>query len=79
VKFTKEEINLCKQVAKKHREKLCYGDWWKGRGESVFLMNIPGENLRPSEQGKDIIPLWTISDCLEFLRDRALYLLGLNQ
>lgn len=28
---------------------------------------------------KELIPLWTISECLEFLGERGLYLLGLDQ
>ena len=70
MKFTKEEISLCKQVAGKYRKKLVYGDWWIGMGEA-FMMNILGEILHPKNQHKDIIPLWTISDCLEFLRERS--------
>jgi len=68
--FTKEEISLCKQIAEKHRKVLRYGDWWKGKGEDVFLMNTLGGKLYPENQHKDIIPLWTISDCLEFLKER---------
>lgn len=68
--FTREEVSLCKKIALRARKKLIYGDWWKGTGEDIFLMNIPGEILHPVDQHKDIIPLWTISDCLEFLRKK---------
>ena len=75
MKFTKEEISLCKQVAQMWRKPIKYGDWFLNKG-GVYAKIWPyGHNCKRI----DVIPLWTISDCLEFLRDRALYLLGLNQ
>jgi len=72
IKFTDEEISLCKQVAEKWRkDKLERGDWYL-----LYLLN-GGEQIRLHDEirpwiilTKDYIPLWTISDCLEFLRER---------
>ena len=76
MKPTKEEISLCKRVAEKHRKKIKCGDWILRNGE--LRLNLDGK-LAWLEDGKqdiiititakeEIIPLWTISDCLEFLR-----------
>lgn len=72
-KFTKEEISLCKQIAEKHKKKrLELGDW--------YLLKLLHEKEQIRLYGnqkpwiiltKDFIPLWTISDCLEFLRKRG--------
>ena len=64
MKFTKEEIILCKQVAEKHRKFIEYGDWYEFKGKS-YLKSI-SNSLTPAWH----IPLWTISDCLEFLRKK---------
>ena len=72
IKHTKEEISLCKQIAEKHRkEKLELGDWYLLKllngGEQIRLH----ADLRPwILLTKDFIPLWTISDCLKFLREK---------
>ena len=81
IKFTKEEIDLCKQVAEKYKkERLELGDWYllkllHGK-EQVRLYG----NQRPwIILTKDFISLWTISDCLEFFEERGFYLEGLCQ
>ena len=78
MKFTKEEISLCKQVAEKYRKEIKYGDWyistlvnlvclWK----SATPFNRDFVNIcEPQGQADKIIPLWTISDCLKFLNKR---------
>jgi len=76
MKPTKEEISLCKQVAKRYRKEIKCGDWILRDGE--LRLNLDGK-LAWLEDGKqdiiititnktEVIPLWTISDCLEFLR-----------
>jgi len=67
MKFTKEEISLCKQVAEKHRKLIEHGDWYfnERMGMTNFWFHFA------PYQGKIFIPLWTISDCLEFLRDKG--------
>jgi phage-related protein len=87
MKFNKEEVILCKQVAEKHKKEIKYGDWYltittnplnkKDKEESVNL-NIEKRTINPIEEMKkdrvfynEYIPLWTISDCLEFLRDKG--------
>jgi len=92
VKFTKEEISLCRQVAEREKKEINGGDWvitTIGRKEVIELVisqrkdslyTIRTETIYGAVKNREeLIPLWTISDCLEFLRDRALYLLGLNQ
>jgi hypothetical protein len=68
MKFTKEEISLCKQVAEKHRKDIKYGDWyWYEKVEKVYLCTV----RKIPDRHKDRIPLWTISDCLEFLIEKG--------
>ena len=80
MKFTKEEVNLCKQVAEKWRRGIKKGDWINTEegielvggpyfyldGEEGELHKSVGGFLRGKYLGK-YFPLWTISDCLEFL------------
>lgn len=87
MKFTKEEISLCKLVAEKYRKEIKYGDWYltittnpldkDDKEESVYF-NTEKRTINPVEEMKkdrvfynEYIPLWTISDCLEFLRERG--------
>ena len=75
MKFTKEEISLCKQVVERHRKEICKGDCVAVRsygdlsGKTEYKVKlVDAEFLRES---LDVwFPLWTISDCLEFLRER---------
>lgn len=75
MKHTPEEISLCKQVAKRHRKEIKKGDWYND-------LNVVGGNLdlcdrnagfyyRYLNENEKIVPLWTISDCLEFLIKRV--------
>jgi len=80
IKFTKEEINLCKQVAEKHRKKIKRGDWIivDGRieligspyfyleGKDNKLYKSVGGFLRGKYLGK-WFALFSISDCLGWL------------
>jgi len=80
MKFTKEEISLCRQVAEKHRKEIKEGNWIS-TDEGIELIGSPyfyleGEKkelhksvsgfLRGKYLGK-WFPLWVISDCLEWL------------
>ena len=79
MKFTKDEIVLCKKITEKHRKEIEYGDWIKcGDEQFIFVSEYKGLIVVYSEGGYDlshrilrdeIIPLWQISDCLEFLRE----------
>ena len=69
MKFTKEEISLCKQAAEKHKKEIEYGGWLLNEGG--FTKVWP---YRHNCKRTDVIPLWTISDCLEFFEK-----IGLNQ
>ena len=88
--FTKEEVSLCKQIAKKHRKNIVEGDWLLKDEEiglvqdikidSVFnewliILLIESEEVLGSgcvrQNDPDVTPFWTISDCLEFLREKG--------
>ena len=81
IKFTKEEISLCKQVAEKHRKEVGKGDWYVSEdsdyktGWSNPMLNIndyePVKKKLPgifNDKDRNDVPLWTIPNCLEFLR-----------
>ena len=70
---TKEEINLFKQIAKKYRKGIDYGDWyWHEVDEDVFLHSTKEKYPYVADAERAyIIPLWTISDCLEFLEEKT--------
>jgi len=89
IKFTKEEISLCKQVAEKHRKEIKYGDWvgvWAWAQNHTLHYIAQTHIVMPDNQitkklhclngirifEKDVIPLWTISDCLEFFKEKEL-------
>ena len=94
IKFTKEEISLCKQVAEKWRKEIDWGDIVDGKKgigivatisvsphgkKTIFIDCYQGKIPHYEEKEENLIPLWTISGCLEFLRERAFYLEGLCQ
>ena len=75
MEFTKEEISLCKQIAERYRKEIVFGDWFYDEGLKKTTIYTPyphGEyTLNAKEQKRfNYIPLWTISDCLEFLEER---------
>jgi len=81
--MTKEEISLCKQVAERHRKKIKKGDWVQFHGSPHLVEDARAPEALPLEvvlsligyassvRQEDVIPLWTISDCLEFLKERC--------
>jgi len=73
MKFTKEEKSLCKQVAEKHKKEVKYGDWiLYGNNKPRLITEQPKEIQEACYSLMDaFIPLWTISDCLEFLREKG--------
>ena len=73
MKFTEEEISLCEQIAERHGKEIKYGDWYYYTITKDCFVNAPrGTYLSEDEiERKNIIPLWTISDCLEFLRKKV--------
>lgn len=70
--MTKEERNLCKQIAKKHRKDIEYGDFYiePKTQEGVLLWDYEDSRYLVGDQCSDTVPLWTIKDCFEFLRGR---------
>ena len=73
MKFTKEEISLCKQVAEKHRKQIEEGDWYLPYSDDeepeVYLAGITDDKANVIG-----IPILSISDCLEFFEKK-----GFNQ
>ena len=69
MKFTKEEINLCKQVAARHEKELEYGGWfiWDADEENKAYLWKHDYDPQKSKEADQMTPLWTISDCLETL------------
>jgi len=67
-KLTPEEVSLCKQVAEKHKKEVKYGDWYLNEKSNIPYL---WKSIPPFKYiHKNIIPLWTISDCLEFFDKR---------
>lgn len=66
MEFTAEEISLCKQIAEKHRKEITRGDWYVHDSDekNMAILSLGHEPL----SFKNLIPLWSITDCLEFLR-----------
>ena len=62
------EVDLINQIEKKYRKEINYGNWYEFKGQ-LYLYRVKGGNLRAS----DCIPVWTVSDCLEFLKNRNYY------
>lgn len=87
--FTKEEIKLCKKIANKHRKEIVVGNWIHFEDGFYLVIEVvktPEKvDIYATDFGvaisadDDFTPLWQISDCSEFLRERAVYLEGLNQ
>ena len=92
MKFSTTEIKLCQDIAKKYRKEIKHYDEviakWKdgtikiGRlfNKSVGIVDVGGNKklydyLYPDE----IIPLWTLEDCLEFLRKKKWLFESLTQ
>lgn len=65
--YSKEEINLCRQVAEKYRKEIVFGDWYSDyRDDSIGLY----QHEKPLKDRDKVFPLWTISDCLKWLKER---------
>ena len=66
MEFTKEEISLCEQIVKKHRKYIECGDWMIIEGDPHVVPTLyVGQDFPITK--RTMLPLWTISDCLEFL------------
>ncbi|NVM21404.1 MAG: hypothetical protein HWN68_06455 [Desulfobacterales bacterium] len=81
MEFTKKEISLCKQVAERHGKEIDYGDWYWDEGlKKAVVQSVKLAHLQDDPYFiKNCFPLWSISDCLEFLRERGLWIIGLQQ
>jgi len=73
-KWSKEEISLCKQVAEKYIKPMEYGDWWNDRKKETLLVSIKKWIMSEDIVKEEMFPLWTISDCISWLREKGFYL-----
>lgn len=70
MKFTKEEVSLCKQVAERHRKDIEYGDWMIIEGDPHVVPTLfIGQDFPKTK--RTMLPLWTITDCLGFLKEKG--------
>ncbi len=77
MKFTKEEISLCKQVVEKHRKDITRGDWYV---YTSYEKNNAILHLSHTPITFDsLTPLWTISDCLEFFGKQKYHFESLSE
>ena len=67
MKFTKEEKSLCEQIAEKHRKEIGKGDWYIAN--DLTLLSTSDAWVGQADIIRHI-PLWAISDCLEFLGEQ---------
>jgi len=70
MRFTKEEISLCKQIAGKHKKEIEYGDWYLSNTVTLLNKFIHGTINMARQVRLCLIPLWTIEDCFEFLGEQ---------
>lgn len=75
MKPTKTEVGLCRQIAEKYRKSIEYGDWFLNAWGKIscacgyaYPVHRP---VRKEYENPKWIPLWTIEDCLEFLREKG--------
>ena len=72
MKFTKTEIDLCREIAEKHKKyywrPFKYGTWYEYKNHPYLITSQP-----ESEMSSEITILWTISECLEFLKKKINY------
>ena len=85
MKFTTEEIALCKKIAEKHRVEAREGSYLFYINKSFLVTHVTGSwiymilngaesNISATLDSRDTwFPLWQISDCLEFLIERSFY------
>ena len=71
IKFNKEEISLCKQVVERYRKPIDYGDWYWTKDK---VRNNADSKWVATGYSQTCIPLWTISDCISWLREKGFYL-----
>lgn len=69
-KFTNEEIQLCKLIAEKERKEIGFGDWFYDEG-FIRKIGIHVHAMILEEEMSDKIPLWTLADAIEWLRERG--------
>lgn len=64
--FNLKEKNLCNQIAERNKKMIVYGSWYIGKNKDIRIWDY-----KYAANPKDLIPLWTISDCLKFLINRG--------
>jgi len=64
------EVDLINQIAKKHKKEIKYGDWYEFKGRLYLYKNNHPLDL---EISLNCIPVWTVADCLKFVKDNNYY------
>lgn len=67
-KFTASEIALCKKIAEYEKREIVYGDWFL-LNNKLTLCAYSNDGWRKRME-ENIIPLWTLSDCLAWLSQK---------
>ena len=62
------EVDLINQIEKKYRKEINYGDWYEYRGNILLMKTENGPIISTA-----CIPVWTVSDCLKFVKDNNYY------
>jgi hypothetical protein len=75
--FTKEQIDLCKEIVKYYRKPIYRGgsyiySIWKNPELFVSVGDLPNEY----QIAEAIIPLWTWKDAREWLKEKRQFLIG---
>jgi len=68
--MTKKELNLCKQIAEKYRKEIKYADWYWSTSYNEPLLATDGGFRIKEQEHHGVFKIWTISDCLEFLKEK---------
>ena len=66
MKFSTEEITLCKEIAKYYRKPIGFGDWFYDEEIEHIGIHVYTMILEEDVSGK--IPLWTWQDARDWLR-----------
>ena len=78
MKFSKEEISLCKKITEKRRKEIKRGDWYWSKSHNKILLAIDGGFKINEQEFPGVFKIWQISDCLELLQTKEGYDWSLN-
>lgn len=70
-KPSKESISLSKKIAEKYRKKIGHGDWYVDINKEDTPLLCEHGWVKSFGNDLILIPLWQISDCLDYLFDNG--------